>query len=93
MSHCSCHRFGLQQQSYVSSHLSDSTIAVIAWTNGSSDRIGALRWFEMLGEVIRADTGHVGSLCNNGTKPLVAKLLGSGFVPDLKDLPQRTLKR
>ena len=47
----------------------------------------------MLGEVIRADTGHVGSLCNNGTKPLVAKFLGSGFVPDLKDLPQRTLKR
>jgi hypothetical protein len=47
----------------------------------------------MLGEVICADTGHVGSLCNNGTKPLVAKLLGSGFVPDLKDLPQRTLKR
>jgi len=49
--------------------------------------------FEMLGEVICADTGHIGSLCNNGTKPLVAKLLGSGFVPDLKDLPQRTLKR
>jgi hypothetical protein len=35
----------------VSSHLSESTIAVIAWTNGSSDRIGALQWFEMLGEV------------------------------------------